>query len=163
MIKVDKLDLVKFTQDVYSLSTPQGLGHFQAKEGGLTENEAKEIVGRFSNDKYCALSLDYVQGRACKMTVSHSEDGGFELSDSWYDHSESQYNELLSKHGIAREETPPEKQASEKGLGVPVGCTLDPMLQLAIAMGGAHPCDGCNMNREVCKGYAKKERLGFSR
>jgi hypothetical protein len=52
-----------------------------------------------------------------------------------------------------------EKCASEPTLGVPSGCTLDPMLLMAVAMGKReHPCDRCNMDRNVCKGYARKGR-----
>jgi hypothetical protein len=156
MIKVDKLDMVKFVRDVYALSSPQGLGFFHFKDGDLSEQEAKEMVDNYSEDKRIAISLDYINGRSCKMTIFRSETG-YDLPDSWYDHSESQYNELLKRHGIKREMPTNEKYASEPTLGVPSGCTLDPMLLMAVAMGKReHPCDRCNMDRNVCKGYARK-------
>jgi len=159
MIEVKELDLVKFTQDAYELSTPQGLGFLQAKEGGLDTADAEEIVSKFKKDTRLALALDYVHGRSCKMTILRTENGGLKLNDSWYDHSESQYDELLSRHGITREEVPIEKQAASPTLGVPSGCTLGAPLTMAIAMEGReHPCDRCNMDRKVCKGYARKER-----
>jgi len=158
MIEVKELDLVKFTQDAYELSTPQGMGFFQAKEGGLDQTDAEEAVNSYKNDTRIALSLDYLHGRSCKMTIHRTEDGGYKLNDSWYDHSESQYDELLSRHGITREETPVEKNAESPAIGVPSGCTLGAHLTMAIAMGGReHPCDRCNMDRSVCKGYARKE------
>ena len=159
MIEVNELDLAKFTQDVYELSTPQGLGFFQAKEGGLEKEEAERIVSNFQEDTRIALSLDYVHGRSCKMTIWRKDDDGYKLNDSWYDHSESQYDELLSRHGVAREEIPVEKCAESPSIGVPSGCKLDPALILAVAMGGnEHPCDRCNIDRKECKGYARKER-----
>jgi hypothetical protein len=163
MIEVKELDLVKFTCDAYSLSTPQGLGVLHAKEGALSLEEAQSFVKAYEGDKRIALSLDYIHGRSCKMTVWHLEEGGYKLADSWYDHTNAQYEDLLSRHGIEIEkeekEVEVEKQAEDKSLGVPVGCTLDTMIRMAIAMGGKeHPCDGCNMDRKVCKGYARKER-----
>lgn len=98
MKKVEELDLVKFVQDVYSLSSPQGMGFLHFQDDDLTIKEAKEIVAGFAGNKHHALNLDYVHGRACKMTVFLSEDGGYELPDSWFDHTEAQYDELLKRH-----------------------------------------------------------------
>lgn len=161
MIKVNELDMVKFVCDVYSLSSPQGLGYLSAKKEILSLQEANEIVNNFLENKAIAVSLDYLYGRACKMTVYRSEGEGYELPDSWYDHSEAQYDELLKRHGVERKyyALKKEKQASEPTLGIPSGCTLNPLLLMAITMGGReHPCDGCNMDRNICKGYAKKKR-----
>jgi hypothetical protein len=159
MIKVakDKLNLVKFAQDAYELSTPQGMGFLHAKAGGLDEGEAQAIVERFKDDNHCALALDYVHGRACKMTVRKGEEG-YELPDSWYDHTNAQYSDLLSRHGIEYKTEEKEKKASHYTLGVPAGCDLDPMLIAAISMTNKeHPCDRCNADRSVCKGYARKD------
>jgi len=135
------------------------MGFLHFKDGDISEQEVKEIIDRFSKDKRIAVDLDYLYGRACKMTVSRSGEG-YELPDSWYDHSNSQYNELLKRHGIKKETPKEEKCASEPTLGVPSGCTLDPLLLMAIAMDKReHPCDRCNMDRNVCKGYARKERM----
>lgn len=100
--------------------------------------------------------MDYVHGRACKMHIFKTKEG-YELPDTWYDHTEAQYDELLSRHGISRDGTKTEVCAFEPGIGVPAGCTLNPMLQMAMALkGNEHPCDRCNMDRAKCKGYAKK-------
>ena len=98
MKKVKELDLVKFVQDVYSLSSPQGLGFLHYQPGDITTEQATKLVARFVEDERIALSLDYVLGRACKMVVFRSKGGGYELPDSWFDHTESQYAELLKRH-----------------------------------------------------------------
>ena len=100
MREVQKLDLVKFTQDVYSLSSPQGMGFIHYQPGDLTAEEATEIVTRCAWDEGLALSMDYIHGRACKMTILRGKDGGYELPDSWFDHTSEQYAELLKRHGL---------------------------------------------------------------
>jgi len=41
--------------------------------------------------------------------------------------------------------------------GLSSDCTLDRLLVTAILIGGKeHPCDRCNMDRKVCRGYPKK-------
>lgn len=49
-----------------------------------------------------------------------------------------------------------ESDMERKGLSS--DCTLEPMLVLAIIMSGReHPCDRCNMDRKVCRGYPRKD------
>ena len=44
--------------------------------------------------------------------------------------------------------------------GLSADCTLNPGLVIAIMMGGKeHPCDRCNMDRKVCRGYPRKDTL----
>lgn len=46
-----------------------------------------------------------------------------------------------------------ERQGRE---GLSADCTLDPMIVMAIMMGGReHPCDRCNKDRKVCRGYPR--------
>lgn len=43
--------------------------------------------------------------------------------------------------------------------GISADCTLDPMIVMAIMMSGReHPCDRCNMDRKVCRGYPRLTR-----
>ena len=100
MKKVKKLNLIKFVQDVYSLSSPQGMGILHYQPGNLTDEEATKIIAQCTDDERLGLSMDYVRGRACKMVVWRGKDGGYELPDSWFDHTESQYAELLKRHSI---------------------------------------------------------------
>ncbi len=112
MIDITGVDLVKFAQKVYDLSVPQGLGFLHFKSGGLSEEDARELIEKWENMKptNTALSMDYVHGRACKMHV-RKEGGKLLIADTWYDHTDSQFEELLksfsieltskSKHGVA--------------------------------------------------------------
>jgi hypothetical protein len=44
-------------------------------------------------------------------------------------------------------------------MGLSSDCTLDPLVVMAIMLGGReHPCDGCNMDRGKCRGYAQPGR-----
>ena len=101
MIDITGVDLVKFVQKVYELSMPQGLGFLHFTPEPLSEERAKEIVeqrgGAFSGSS-CVISMDYVDGRACKMNV-REENGKLVINDSWYDHTDSQLKQLLETFG----------------------------------------------------------------
>ena len=46
---------------------------------------------------------------------------------------------------------------TEKPKGLSSDCTLNASLVMAIMMGGReHPCDRCNEDRNVCRGYPRK-------
>lgn len=99
MIEITGVDLVKFVQATYALSSPQGMGFLHFQEGGLPEDEAREIIERESPKGRVAASMDYVRGRACKMVVFRAGDRLF-IRPTWFDHSDSQLRELLEKFGI---------------------------------------------------------------
>lgn len=94
MIDVTGVDLVKLAQEAFRLSRPQGLGmlHYQP-DHTLSGDDARQMIDK--DDDRCVLSMDYVMGRACKLTV-FNEDGKLYLHDSWYDHTDQQLQELLS-------------------------------------------------------------------
>ncbi len=49
-----------------------------------------------------------------------------------------------------------DKKIAEKREGLSADCTLAPGVAMAISMGGKeHPCDRCNMDRAVCRGYPR--------
>ena len=98
-IEVTGIDLVKFTQKVYELSRPQGMGFLHFTPEPLVESEAKQLVQ--PDDARNLLDMDYVRGRACKMHVWKEGDKWF-ISDAWYDHTDRAYDELLSAFGIKR-------------------------------------------------------------
>jgi hypothetical protein len=102
MIDVTGVDLVKLAQKAYELSVPQGLGFLHARPGGLSESVAKALVEECKDDKYCALNMDYVSGRACKLVVRKDKENPSKLSvaDQWYDHTTEQYKELLESVGV---------------------------------------------------------------
>jgi len=99
MIDITGVDLKEFVKKVYELSKPQGLGFLHYESGGLSDEEAQFIVDNCYNPTRFAVAMDYVKGRACKMTV-HKNGDKLEIKDSWYDHSENQLKELLSHFGL---------------------------------------------------------------
>lgn len=45
---------------------------------------------------------------------------------------------------------------TEKREGLSADCTLNKSVVMMILMGGEeHPCDRCNMDRKVCRGYPR--------
>jgi len=95
-IDVTAIDQIKFIKEVYNLSLPQGLGFLHFKEDKLTDEEAKELLDVWKNDKQFALDMDYVRGRACKMTVFRDGDKLY-IRTPWFDHTNSQLAKLLRK------------------------------------------------------------------
>lgn len=97
MIDITGTDLVKFAQEVYALSQPQGLGIVHYRAGELDAETARRLVDEGKGR--IALSMDYVRGRACKMTV-YKQDGRLEIRERWFDHSDEQLTELLRRCNI---------------------------------------------------------------
>ncbi len=102
MIDITGTDLTKFVQAVYDLSRPQGLGFLHARDGGLSDEDAAKLRGMEKPDGHIALSMDYVHGRACKMTVWR-DDGKLWINNTWYDHGPSLLTELLKRIGVSAE------------------------------------------------------------
>ena len=96
MINITGADLVEVAKAAYDLSVPQGMGFMHFKDGPLSDADAKNLV---SDDDRVALSMDYVHGRACKLTV-FKDDEGLWIRDSWFDHTPDQLSELLERIGI---------------------------------------------------------------
>jgi hypothetical protein len=96
MIDVTGIDKVAFAKAVYRLSVPQGLGIHQARMGELDDSTAQSIADAQP------FYMDYVNGRACKMHLSQ-RDGKLMAPESWYDHTDDQYERLLSEFKISRE------------------------------------------------------------
>lgn len=97
MIDVTGVDLIKFAQKAYELSKPQGLGFLHFQSGGLSHTDAGGCLGK-PGDR-CALDMDYVFGRACKMIVFREGDK-LQIRDAWYDHTDSQLAALLKEFNI---------------------------------------------------------------
>jgi hypothetical protein len=95
MINITGIDLVRFAQKAYELSSPQGLGFMHFTPEPLSEERAKKMIG----DGNVALDMDYVDGRACKMVVWRKDDK-LEMRDAWYDHSDEQLKQLLAAFNI---------------------------------------------------------------
>jgi hypothetical protein len=101
MINITGIDLKSFVKKVYELSVPQGIGFLHFTPNPLSDKEAEEIIELYKNDKRIALSMDYVNGRACKMTV-YKQGNELAINDNWYDHTDSSFQNLLDSFGIKR-------------------------------------------------------------
>jgi len=97
MIICTDVDLVKLAQEAYRLSVPQGYGFMHFTTNPLSEDMARQLI---HEDGYSALEMDYVDGRACKLGVLRHEDGSLTMKDTWYDHTDQQYKELLESVGL---------------------------------------------------------------
>jgi hypothetical protein len=93
-IVVTGIDLVKLTQQAYALSRPQGMGFLHFTEGELSQADAQKLVDRSSGQSRIALSLDYVVGRAVKLTVFKDKIGLF-MDTRWFDHTDEDLRKLL--------------------------------------------------------------------
>jgi len=62
---------------------------------------AEQLVDLWREDDRLALSMDYVNGRACKMMVYRHGDK-LEIQDVWFDHSTAQLDELLRRCDVRR-------------------------------------------------------------
>lgn len=98
MIKCTDVDLVKLAQEAFRLSVPQGMGFLPFTPEPLSKSEAEQLIDK--NSAYSILSMDYVHGRAVKLTVKKDKDGELSLPDNWYDHTDAQYAELLKSVGL---------------------------------------------------------------
>ena len=107
-VEITGVDMKKFVKKVYDLSQPQGLGMLHFTPEPMSDELAEQIVGigdhndmGFPSHKTdgIALRMDYVGGRACKMTV-HQKEGKLFIPKAWYDHTDSQLKKLLEHCGI---------------------------------------------------------------
>ena len=95
MIDVTHLDIRKMVKAAYDLSSPQGLGFLHATPDSLTDEEIDQILSRGTENS--PVDMDYIKGRSCKFHISKDDEGRLSIYDSWYDHSDSQLEELLSR------------------------------------------------------------------
>jgi len=68
--------------------------------------------------------------------------------EKWDPPQEVKDNKMLSQEGYG----------PENRIGLSSGCTLDPLIVFAIFMMPGkreHPCDRCNEDRKICRGYPK--------
>jgi len=99
MIDVTNADKIKMVKKVYDLSRPQGLGVIHFTTEPLTDEEAKSLINSDGT-----IDMDYIKGRACKFNTWKEKERFF-ISDTWYDHTNEQFKELLEDVGLALTET----------------------------------------------------------
>jgi len=113
-IDITGINLIEFVKGVYRLSIPAGLGWLHFTEGELTYEEAKEILDIWKKDKQFTLDMDYIKGRACKMTVFRKGKNLY-IRSPWYDHTDIQLEKLLKM--VWPKDIPfPEIKAEEHGI-----------------------------------------------
>lgn len=93
LIDITGANLTDVAKIVYGLSKPLGLGELHHEAGELADWEAESLIDESSETP---LVMDYVKGRACKMTVIRNELGLF-IKPYWYDHTDEQFQELLRR------------------------------------------------------------------
>lgn len=98
MIDITGVDLATFVKKAYDLSRPQGMGMMHHRPGPLSDEDAKTILDQ--GTQKIPVSMDYVRGRAVKMTVWKDDDGKLTIKDEWFDHSQRDLDELLKSVGI---------------------------------------------------------------
>lgn len=69
----------------------------------------------------------------------------------------------LIEKGLSRDEAVEiirKQLLPENRIGLSADCQLDAVIVLAISMEGKeHPCDRCNMDRDVCRGFPRLDTL----
>ena len=77
----------------YDLSRPQGMGYLHFDEKPMTKGQAEQVIA--SSQRGNRVSLDYVSGRAVKLSIFR-DDAGWFLEDNgrWFDHSASAWVSL---------------------------------------------------------------------
>lgn len=95
-IAADRLNLA--VRAAYNLSQPQGLGFLHAQPGEMTEEEADQVINVTPGRP---IRLDYVRGRAVKLSFELDEEGYY-VNDKgrWFDHSDQQWMEFKKIVGV---------------------------------------------------------------
>jgi len=96
MIEVTKEQIPLLVAEAYNLSAPVGMGQLHYTPEPLSVEEITHII-----EEDGTAYMDYVKGRQCKFSIYRDkETNKFYIRDTWYDHSEHQFNELLEKSGV---------------------------------------------------------------
>lgn len=102
-------DFVKFVARCYELSKPQGLGYLHYQPGPLADNYAQAIVQKMERNpgSHVALTMDYVLGRAVKMTIFVDKQTSRRYMHGktvgWYDHTPQDLQTLIDEFGLVEE------------------------------------------------------------
>ena len=97
-IEITGCDLRLLVKKAYELSRPQGMGFLHAKPGPLSDGLVDDILMRDRGPH--PIMMDYVQGRAVKLSVRRDENNRLWIRSRWYDHSESDLQQLLEAIGV---------------------------------------------------------------
>lgn len=109
-IDVTDADLRLLVRTAYDLSSPQGLGFLHFKPEPLTDKEVDHIITR-NISGWCVVSMDYVNGRACKFGVFKMDERLY-IKDRWFDHTKEQLAELCRRCGVSEQNLAAVKEPS---------------------------------------------------
>lgn len=100
MIEITGVDLRALVRAAYDLSQPQGMGFLHAKDGPIPEEQVEKVIAKGEDYPRRPVSMDYVLGRAVKLTVFRDDDDRLWIYNRWYDHGDWQLTELLTQLGV---------------------------------------------------------------
>lgn len=85
----------------YDLSSPQGMGFLHHVPGSMSADDATTLLHN-SLDPARGIHLDYVAGRAVKLSIRKDEEGYFVYDNGrWYDHSPEQWEDFKYRVSMA--------------------------------------------------------------
>jgi hypothetical protein len=104
-INVTNVDMPAFVKAVYDLSKPSGMGWLYAAPGDIGDDVLAEIMADYNAAmqarELTVLRLNYVQGRACMISIWRDVDGQLYIVDGWYEHTPELFAELLNRFSLA--------------------------------------------------------------
>lgn len=101
-IDVTGCDPVEIIRTAFAMSVQRGLGLLEHRAGDLTADEEADLRQRMARETpRVALDVDYLRGRAVKLTVFVDRaTGRLYLRDTWFDHGPAQLADLIDRIGI---------------------------------------------------------------
>jgi len=100
-VKIPANSLRAAVRLAYDMSVPVGMGVLNFRPEPLDDATLEQIVDRAdSSHPGPVVRMDYVHGRCCKFTIYADGKGGFYVNPTWYDHTQQDLVELLTKIGI---------------------------------------------------------------
>ena len=101
LIDITDAAVLEFIRHCYELSRPQGMGHLHYRSGRIPDHVLSHLFSELTEEKregdrpVVALDMDYVMGRAVKMTITRYA-GRYYIQPHWHDHTDADLEELLT-------------------------------------------------------------------
>lgn len=80
--------------ETYHRSTPVGMGIIHFIPGHIPQ-ETLETLAKDIESKHKMVSMDYVHGRQCKMTIWLVDDETIGIRTYWPDHTQEEFKALI--------------------------------------------------------------------
>ena len=97
LIEIDPTKIVELIQFAYVRSRPQGMGLFHFMNEPMSKEQASEIISIWHpKDIY----MDYIRGRAVKLTIMRTENNQYWINPFWFDHTIREFYELVEKFAL---------------------------------------------------------------